>query len=115
MGKVDETLLFAKKMRQTSGRDKIVSDGGWSIKDVSLDQRVTQLLVIMRQIDESTGGLGTLPMSELSEIVCGAIELCGFADPVEARDVIRSVLQTIERSNQVPRIQHPDSALLPPD
>ncbi len=115
MGKVDETLLFAKKMHQTSGLDQIVSDGGWSIKDVSLDQRVTQLLVIMRQIDESAGGLGTLPMSELSEIVCGAIELCGFADPVEARDVIRSVLQTIERSNQVPRIQHPDSALLPPD
>jgi hypothetical protein len=115
MGKVDETFLFAKKMHKASGLDKIVSDGGWRIKDVSLDQRVTHLLVLMRQSDESAGGLGTLPMSELSEIVCGAIELCGFADPVEARDVIRTVLQTIEWSHQVPRMQHPDSALLPPD
>lgn len=115
MGKVHETFCFAKKIHKTSGLDKIVSDGGWRIKDASLDQRVTHLLVLMRQIDESAGGLGTLPMSELSEIVCGAIELCGFADPVEARDVIRTVLQTIEWSNQVPRIQHPDSALLPPD
>jgi hypothetical protein len=115
MGKVHETFCFAKKMHKTSGLDKIVSDGGWRIKDASLDQRVTHLLVLMRQIDESAGGLGTLPMSELSEIVCSAIELCGFEDPVEAGDVIKTVLQTIELSNQVPRIQNHDSALLPPD
>jgi hypothetical protein len=115
MDKVPKTFLFANKMHPTSGFGKIVSDGGWRIKDVSLDQRVTHLLVLMRQIDESAGGLGTLPMSELSEIVCSAIELCGFEDPVEAGDVIKTVLQTIELSNQVPRIQNHDSALLPPD
>ena len=108
MGKAQKTF-FAKK-HKTSALGTIVSDEGWRVKDVSPDQRVTHLLMLMRQIDESAGGLGTLPMSELSEIVCSAIELCGFEDPVEARDVIKTVLQTIELSNQVPRIQNPDSA-----
>lgn len=113
MGKAQKTF-FAKK-RKTSALGAIVSDQGWRVKDVSPDQRVTHLLMLMRQIDESAGGLGTLPMSELSEIVCSAIELCGFEDPVEARDVIKTVLQTIELSNQIPRTQNSDSALLPPD
>lgn len=113
MGKVDKTF-FAKK-HTTSALGTVASDEGWRIKDVSLDQRVTHLLMLMRQIDESAGGLSTLPMSELSEIVCSAIELCGFSDPVEARDVIKTVLHTIEGSNQVPRGQEPDSAALPPD
>jgi hypothetical protein len=114
MGKANKTFFSAQK-HETSAQSATASDGGWRIKDVSLDQRVTQLLMLMRQIDDSAGGLGTLPMSELSEIVCSAVELCGFADPVEARDVLRTVLRQIELCNQVPRIEYPDSALLPPD
>jgi len=114
MGKANKTF-FSSKNHKPSALGTIVSDGGWRVKDASLDQRVTHFLMLMRQIDESAGGLGILPMSELSEIVCSAIELCGFSDPVEARDVIKTVLQTIELSNKVPRLQEPDSALLPPD
>jgi hypothetical protein len=114
MGKASKTFFFAQQHKK-SMHSATVSDADWRIKDVSLDQRVTQLLTLMRQIDESAGGLGTLPMTELSEIVCSAIELCGFADPVEARDVLRTVLQRIELSNQVSRIEYPASALTPPD
>jgi hypothetical protein len=59
------------------------------------DQRVSQLLVLLQQIDESAGGLEALPKRELSEIVSSAIRVCGFVDPIEARDVIATVLDAI--------------------
>jgi hypothetical protein len=41
-----------------------------------------------------------LPKLELSEIVLSAIRMCGFVDPIEAREVIAIVLDAIEiRSN----------------
>jgi hypothetical protein len=61
------------------------------------DERVVRLLVLLQQLDEAAAGLGALPKPELSEIVSSAIRLCGFADPIEARDVIAAVLDAIKQ------------------
>jgi hypothetical protein len=66
------------------------------------DQRVARLLVLLKQLDESAGGLEALPEPELSEIVWGAIRVCGFVDPIEAREVIAVVLDAIEIQNPFP-------------
>lgn len=60
------------------------------------DQRVARLLVLLKQLDQSAGGLEALPEPELSEIVWGAIRVCGFVDPIETQDVIAVVLDAIE-------------------
>ena len=60
------------------------------------DKRIAQLLVLLKQLDESAAGLGTLPKRELSEILFSAIRVCGFVDPVEAEDVIATVFDAIE-------------------
>jgi hypothetical protein len=61
---------------------------------------VARLLVLLQQLDESAEGLKELPKLELSEIVVSAIRMCGFVDPIEARQVIAIVLDAIEiRSN----------------
>jgi hypothetical protein len=61
------------------------------------DKRVTRLLVLLQQVDESVGGLEWLPAPELTEIVSSAIQICGFVDPIEALEVIGNVLEEIER------------------
>jgi hypothetical protein len=68
----------------------------------SQDQRVAQLLVLLRLLNESAEGLERLPEPELSEIVSSAIRLCGFVDPIEARDVIAIVLEAIEIKDPIP-------------
>jgi len=60
------------------------------------DRRVARLLVLLQQLDAAAAGLGSLPKPELSEIVSSAIHLCGFADPIEARDVIAAVLDALK-------------------
>jgi len=60
------------------------------------DRRVARLLILLQQLDEAAAGLGALPKPELGEIVSSAIHLCGFADPVEARDVIAAVLDALK-------------------
>ena len=67
-----------------------------------LDKRVALLLVLLQQLDESAEGLEALPEPELREIVCSAIRVCGFVDPIEARDVIAIVLDAIEMQNPFP-------------
>jgi hypothetical protein len=67
----------------------------------SQDQRVARLLVLLRQLDESAEGLEALPEPELSEIVSSAIGVCGFVDPIEVRDVIAIVLDTIEMQEPI--------------
>jgi hypothetical protein len=68
-----------------------ISDPDWNI-----NQRVAQLLMLLQQLDECSGGLGTLPAPELSEVVSSALGLCGFVDPIEARDVIATILEAVE-------------------
>jgi len=67
------------------------------------DKRVAQLLVLLQQVNESAEGLEALPEPELSEIVSSAIRVCGFVDPIEARDVIAIVLDAIEMQDLIPK------------
>ena len=60
------------------------------------DKRVARLLVLLKQLDEAAAGLEMLPEPELNEIVSSAIRVCGFVDPIEARDVSAIVLDAIE-------------------
>lgn len=66
------------------------------------DKRTAQLLMVLRQIHESTEGLRALPKPELSEILSGAVRLCGFVDPIEAQGVIATVLYGIEMQDPDP-------------
>ena len=66
------------------------------------DKRVAQLLVVLHELDQSVAGLEDLPQAELSELVASAILGCGFADPVEARYAISTVLRMIESQDFVP-------------
>ncbi len=59
------------------------------------DKRVAQLLLVLRQLDQSLGALEELPKGELSDLVSSAIASCGFVDPLEARCAIATVLETI--------------------
>jgi hypothetical protein len=78
------------------------------------DERVTLLLVLLQLLDESAEGLETLPKPELSEIVSSAIRLCGFVDPIEARDVSATVLDAIEMQDPISEISD-CSTLVPLD
>ncbi|MGA9508758.1 MAG: hypothetical protein WBV55_09045 [Candidatus Sulfotelmatobacter sp.] len=72
---------------------------GKAYSDASLylkDQRVSQLVVLLQQIQESAGGLGALPKPQLNEIVSGAVQLCGFANSILAEDVIATILEAFE-------------------
>jgi hypothetical protein len=65
------------------------------------DKRVAQLLVLLHQLDESAGGLGALPEPELREVVSSAVRLCGFLNPIEARDVVATVLERFEMQDPI--------------
>src|ERR1017187_1307767 len=77
--------------------DETLSDSDLDIHD----KRVARLLVLLRQLDESAEGLEALPEPELSEIVSSAIRVCGFVDPIEARDGIAIVLDAIEMTEPI--------------
>jgi len=66
------------------------------------DKRLPHLLVLLHQLDQSMRGLDALPELELSEIVACAIQLCGFVDPVECREVIATVLNALEMRDPIP-------------
>jgi hypothetical protein len=98
MDKVDALFLHSSVEHMGLNRvfGKTCSDSDLQIHD----KRVVQLLVLLQQLDESAEGLEELPAPELSEIVSSATRMCGFVDPIEARDVIAIVLDAIEkRSN----------------
>jgi hypothetical protein len=77
------------------------SDSDWDVQD----KRVAQLLVLLKQLHESPGGLGALPKPELGEVVSSAVRLCGFVNPIEARDVIDTVLASLEMEDPIPKHQ----------
>ena len=68
------------------------TDAGVAIADT----RVARLLLVLKELDECVAGLEDLPKNDLSELVAGAIQACGFTNPVEARLAIATVLQAIE-------------------
>jgi hypothetical protein len=60
------------------------------------DQRISQLIVLLQQVQVSAGRLGALPKPQLNEIVSSAVQLCGFVNPILAEDVIATVLEAFE-------------------
>ena len=69
------------------------------------DKRVVRLLVLLQQLNTSGGGLGALPETELGEVISSAVRLCGFLNPIEARDVIATVLEGLKMQDPIP--EHP--------
>jgi hypothetical protein len=92
MDKLDALLLYFAVEHMCAGQafDKTCADLHVD------DKRVAWLLVLVKQLDESAAGLEMLHEPELNEIVSSAIRVCGFVDPIEARDVIAIVLDAIE-------------------
>jgi hypothetical protein len=60
------------------------------------DSRMARLLLVLSEINESVAGLDSLPETQLTELVSGAILACGFTDPAEVRSVVATVLNAIE-------------------
>ncbi|MGB8063073.1 MAG: hypothetical protein WCF26_14340 [Candidatus Sulfotelmatobacter sp.] len=67
------------------------------------DRRVVQLLVLLQQLNTSAGGLGALPETELGEVIASAVRLCGFLNPIEAREVIATVLEGLTMQDPIAR------------
>lgn len=67
-----------------------------SAEDLNINQRVAQFLMMLRQLDESSGGLESIPKEQLGELVSSALGLCGFVDPQDSREVIVAVLEAME-------------------
>lgn len=71
-------------------------------KDVStldfhaLDERLSRLLILLRQLVTSLPALERISEIELTEIVYSAIHLCGFVDPIEAEYAIENISQALE-------------------
>jgi hypothetical protein len=96
MDKVDELFFSSDRpMYPSAAIGTIYSDSYLHLKD----RRIARLIVLMRQLHESHGGLGALPKPELHEIVSCAVRLCDFVNPIEARDVIAAVLEALETPN----------------
>ena|SRR6478672_11590304 len=85
-------LSYLEHISPNNAFGKAFSNSNWDIQD----KRVAQLLVLLQQLDESAGGVGGLPEPELREVVSSAVRLSGFLNPIEARDVIATVLEALE-------------------
>jgi hypothetical protein len=60
------------------------------------DRKVSQLLLVLHELDEALTGLEGLSEASLSEMVSNAILGCGIKDPVEASHAIGAVLRVLE-------------------
>ena len=87
----------AEQLHPDHAFGKAYSDARLYLKD----QRVSQLVVLLQQVQESAGGLGALPQPQLNEIVASAVRLCGFANPILAEDVIATVLEAFEMRDSI--------------
>jgi hypothetical protein len=94
MDKFNDLLFYssAENMRPTRVWSDTYSDSSWHVKD----KRVSQLLLLLQQLQQAAGSLRSLPKLELIEIVCSAVRLSGFMDPIEEQEVIAVVLNTVE-------------------
>jgi hypothetical protein len=102
MDKVDELLFSSAEHSYPSAAiGRIYSDSNLHLKD----RRVAQLLVILRLLHQSPGGLRAVPMPELHEIVTCAVRLSDFVNPAEARTVVATVLEALEAPD--PRQESP--------
>ncbi len=101
MDKGDEAFLqcFREQGGPSHANGLDVSD-----EDLNISQRVAKFLMLLQQLDESAGGLGSLSPVEVSEIVSGALGVCGFVDPKETREVIATVLDALKKPEPIPEV-----------
>jgi hypothetical protein len=109
---MDRNKVFLQPFAEEMGPNRVYSETVFD-PDLNINQRVAQLLMLLQQLDECAGGLETLPEPELSEIVSSALGLCGFVDPIEARELIATVLAAIERPDPIPEVPRFGSAPVP--
>ncbi|HZZ15421.1 MAG TPA: hypothetical protein VFE08_05620 [Candidatus Sulfotelmatobacter sp.] len=100
MGKADTIFLTFPVEQICSDRPlgKACSTSSRQIKD----KRLSRLLVVLRQLNESLPGLEVLPETDVSEIVFAALRVCGYVEPMEALEVIAAVLEAIETQDPIP-------------
>jgi hypothetical protein len=67
----------------------------------ALDQRLSRLMILLRQLEKSLFVLEAIPEISLCEIVYSAVHLCGFNNPVEAEYAIEAVLEALEANSFV--------------
>ena len=94
MDKLDKLLLLSSAERMCPN-DLLGNRYSYPFLHVK-DGRVARLLVLLRQLHESAGGLGVFPKTDVSEIVCCAARLSGFTNTIEVREVITTVLDALE-------------------
>ena len=80
-------LCFPEQICPNGALSKTYSDSSLYLKD----KRVAQLLLLLQLLHRDVGGLTELPRPELSEIISSAVGMCGFVNPIEARDVVAVV------------------------
>ena len=102
MGKIDQLILHSCDGLTCRHHNCAPT---WSELNLYLkDKRMAKLLLLLRQLHESAGGFWEFPHSEVREVVACAVELCGFGNAVEARDVISAILEAIGPEDPLPRI-----------
>lgn len=118
MKRVDEELIpsFAEGACSDATFSGTVSDSGSYGQGLHLEShRVARFLVLLQHLDQSVGGLGALPAPELQEIVASAIQLSGFVDSAEGRDLIVCVLRAVDKHDPNPEAPLVPSAPFPGD
>jgi hypothetical protein len=100
MDKINKLFLglSSKRMWSTPEVNQPFADSKVRIED----ERVSRLLLMLHELDESMAGLEELPKTELSELISSAIQACGFVDPIEKRYAIAAVLEAIEMNDSMP-------------
>jgi hypothetical protein len=99
MDKTNQTFLISSTPASSAQDDtpcRPFADASFEAALYLKDKRVAQLLVLLRQLSDSAGGLGTLPRAELGEIVSSAVAVSGFLNPTEAEEVIAAVLEAFD-------------------
>jgi hypothetical protein len=72
--------------------------------ELNINQKVSRFLTLLQQLGELAGGVDALPRAELGQIVVSALEVCGFVDPIEVREVVAAVLQALEEPEPIPEV-----------
>jgi hypothetical protein len=79
--------------------DRSFGKGASSPDFHAFDERLSRLLILLRQLVRSLPGLVGVPEVKLNEIVYSAVYLCGFVSPSEAEYAIENVLEALEAEN----------------
>jgi hypothetical protein len=112
-------MTKTNKFLQHSSSEEICTDWAFvnapfAAESISRDQRIGQLILLLQQLNEASGGLGSLPKPELMEVLFSAVGVCGFVNPTEVQDVIATVLDAVEMEDPIPARSF-SPTIVPPD